>query len=43
LGQLVDYLECYNIINFKKTILPSKKARVFVAYYIREIRLIDNF
>jgi len=39
----VDYLECYNTSNFRKTLLPTKKARVFVAYYIREIRLIDNF
>jgi len=39
----VDYLECYNTTNFKKTSLPSKKVRVFVAYFIREIRLIDNF
>jgi len=39
----VDYLECYNTENFKKTLLPSKKVRLFVAYFIREIRLIDNF
>jgi len=39
----VDYLECYNTTNFKKTLLPSKKVRVFVAYFIRDIRLIDNF
>jgi len=39
----VDYLECYNTENFKKTLLPSKKVRLFVAYFIRGIRLIDNF
>ena len=38
----IDYLENYNIENFKKIKKQSKKFNLFIAYYIKEIRLIDN-
>ena len=38
----IDYLEIYNIKNFKKIKRQSKKFNLFVAYYIKNIRLIDN-
>ena len=37
----IEYLEARNIVNLKSNIL-SKKFRVFIAYYINDIRLIDN-
>ena len=38
----IDYLENYNIDNFKKIKKPNKKFNLFFAYYIRNTRLIDN-
>ena len=38
----IDYLENYNIINFKKIKRPNKKFNLFFAYYIKNTRLIDN-
>ena len=38
----IDYLENYNIKNFKKIKKYNKKINLFFAYYIKNIRLIDN-
>ena len=38
----VEYLECRNLINLS-TNLYNKPFKVFVAYYLNDIRLIDNF
>ena len=38
----IDYLENYNIENFKKINKYSKKFNIFIAYYIKNTRLIDN-
>ena len=38
----IEYLEIRNIINLKKTII-NKKYKIFIAYYINKVRLIDNF
>ena len=38
----IDYLENYNIKTFKKIKRQSKKFNIFIAYYIKKIRLIDN-
>tara|TARA_B100001057_G_scaffold218819_1_gene219008 strand:- start:1689 stop:2504 length:816 start_codon:yes stop_codon:yes gene_type:complete len=38
----IDYLENYNIKNFKIIKSPNKKFNLFFAYYIKNIRLIDN-
>ena len=38
----IEYLEARNIINLKPNII-SQKFKVFIAYYIDDIRLIDNF
>jgi len=38
----IDYLENYNTKNFKKIKRHSKKFNLFIAYYIKNIRLIDN-
>jgi len=38
----IDYLECRNIQNLSTNIL-NKPFKLFVAYYINNIRLIDNF
>jgi pantothenate synthetase len=38
----IDYLENYNVKNFKKLKKPNKKFNLFFAYYIKNIRLIDN-
>ena len=38
----VDYLENYNVKSFKKIKKPNKKFNLFFAYYIKNIRLIDN-
>ena len=37
----IEYLEIRNENNFKKS-LSIKKSRLFIAYYINKIRLIDN-
>jgi pantoate--beta-alanine ligase len=38
----IEYLECRNLINLN-TILKNKPFKLFVAYYLRGVRLIDNF
>ena len=38
----IEYLDIRNIINFKKT-KSLKNSRIFIAYYIGKVRLIDNF
>ncbi len=38
----IDYLENYNIKNFKLIKKRSKQFNLFIAYYIKNIRLIDN-
>ena len=38
----IDYLENYNIKNFNRIKRPNKKFNLFFAYYIKNIRLIDN-
>ena len=38
----IDYLENYNIKNFKKIKKTSRKFNLFFAYYIENTRLIDN-
>ena len=38
----IDYLENYNTKNFKKIKRQSKKFNLFIAYYIKNVRLIDN-
>jgi pantoate--beta-alanine ligase len=38
----IDYLENYNIKSFKKIKRPNKKFNLFIAYYIKNTRLIDN-
>ena len=38
----IDYLENYNINNFKKIKKTQKKFNLFFAYYIKSTRLIDN-
>ena len=38
----IDYLENYDIKSFKKIKSQSKKFNLFIAYYIKNIRLIDN-
>ena len=39
----IDYLEVYNLKTHKKTNLASKNTKIFIAYYLDNIRLIDNF
>ena len=38
----IDYIESYNIKNFKKIKKTNKKFNLFFAYYIKNTRLIDN-
>jgi pantoate--beta-alanine ligase len=38
----IEYLDIRNIINFKKT-KSIKNSRIFIAYYVGKVRLIDNF
>ena len=38
----IEYLDIRNIINFKKT-KSIKNSRIFIAYYLGKVRLIDNF
>jgi pantoate--beta-alanine ligase len=38
----IEYLECRNIANLSKNI-RTKSFKLFVAYYLNNIRLIDNF
>lgn len=39
----LDYLELVNFKTFKKPSNSKKKFNIFIAYYLRNIRLIDNF
>jgi pantoate--beta-alanine ligase len=38
----IEYLEARNVINLNKTIF-NKRYKLFVAYYLNKVRLIDNF
>ena len=38
----IEYLECRNLINLS-TNLSNKPFKLFVAYYLNNVRLIDNF
>jgi pantoate--beta-alanine ligase len=38
----IEYLECRNLINLS-TKIHNKPFKVFVAYYLNNVRLIDNF
>ena len=38
----IEYLECRNLINLK-TNLNNRPFKLFVAYYLKGVRLIDNF
>ena len=38
----IEYLECRNLINLG-TNLDTKSFKLFVAYYLNKVRLIDNF
>ena len=38
----IEYLEARNVVNLNKTIF-NKKYKLFVAYYLNKVRLIDNF
>ena len=41
-GTPIDYLELRNIYNLKKT-SKIKNSKLFVAYHVNKVRLIDNF
>jgi pantoate--beta-alanine ligase len=38
----IEYLECRNIVNLRKNI-HNKTFKLFIAYYLDNVRLIDNF
>jgi pantothenate synthetase len=38
----VEYIENYNIKNFKKINSTKKRFNIFISYYLKNIRLIDN-
>ena len=38
----IEYLECRNIVNLS-TNIQNKSFKLFVAYYLNNVRLIDNF
>ena len=38
----IEYLEARNLTNLKSTII-KKKYKIFIAYYLNKVRLIDNF
>ena len=38
----IDYVENYNIKSFKRILKSNKNFNLFFAYYIKDIRLIDN-
>ena len=38
----IEYLECRNLVNLS-TNLNNKQFKLFIAYYIKGVRLIDNF
>ena len=39
----IDYLEIYNLKTHKKASLVNKNTKIFIAYYLDNIRLIDNY
>ena len=38
----IDYIELYNSKTLKKTKRKNEKFKIFIAYYLNEVRLIDN-
>ncbi|MDC0616101.1 pantoate--beta-alanine ligase [Candidatus Pelagibacter sp.] len=38
----IEYIECRNIVNMSRNI-SNKPFKIFVAYYLNNVRLIDNF
>ena len=38
----IDYIELYNSKTLKKTKSKNEKFKIFIAYYLNEVRLIDN-
>ena len=38
----IDYIEFYNIKNFKRSKKLDKNNRIFIAYFLKNVRLIDN-
>ncbi|MDA9606951.1 pantoate--beta-alanine ligase, partial [Candidatus Pelagibacter sp.] len=38
----IEYLECRNIVNLN-TNIQKKSFKLFVAFYLNNVRLIDNF
>jgi len=38
----IDYVEFYNIKNFKKSKKFNRNSRIFIAYFLNKVRLIDN-
>ena len=38
----IEYLECRNLINLSSNI-QNRSFKIFVAYYLNNVRLIDNF
>ena len=38
----IDYIELYNLITLKRPKYKREKFKIFIAYYLNKIRLIDN-
>ena len=38
----IEYLECRNVVNLS-TNISNKSFKIFVAFYLNNVRLIDNF
>jgi pantothenate synthetase len=38
----IDYIEIHDVNNLTKTFNKIKKFRIFIAYYLKKTRLIDN-
>lgn len=38
----IDYIKLYNFRNFKECKIKNKKFKIFIAYYLNKVRLIDN-
>ena len=38
----IDYVEFYNVKNFKRSKKLDKNNRIFIAYFLNNVRLIDN-
>ena len=41
-AEKIDYIEFYNIQSFKRSKKLNKNSRIFIAYYLNKVRLIDN-